>query len=848
MLDRITNAHRQSPCRPVPKPGGRPPNGTDGKKCKWDQREGCWCWWQSDGSRYKPQTDAERQKLSRQRKKDEQRQAERATNAAAQQARRDAMPKEKVWEEQYAQQRAQQERRAAYDDEQRQMERDASAKAQRDRRGVTSLYNALQLPVGQREDRLLYDLHASGSGFATVNSSRLPTLEEGSALHTECVNTVREEIRLRGKVTIADRARMISTYAERQREAAQLRSCGCCGTRDPSMWYSEPKRLHELPMDHWARIDDAAYTDLLNANVLELMNVKEEKVPVPRVEWHNCFECGGSAYHVIPEAVECDENDMPCIYVCKHCHKHWSRPRGEPVCERMDGRYDHLYWQGAPNASVAAGDDFGRISHLKAKYGIETRRSRLEQLVLASARTQYVSYKVVAFDNQTQRRRLHGHTISFPHAPQNFSSVKLTFRPARALTDERRRKVVSWLASTVGVAVAVVCLGDCSDDAHGLQLPVTIGPMPTGMAETVGAKLRACTADLAEVVKRFGVPLVAVEEPRLESTIWTFCEAVLHAAGATAKPQRDLCVYRRSHVCCFDDARLAVDAVAIQFVGPRMCQTRLDRCAMSLFKEDGDLALRPPVLWNELYMRALIHGEEIIFEGKPIKEQYAALKGLIDSFNARDPKDDQAKMPMAFQHCVQKIHDTAIERCTQASDIANVRSHAQSGVHSAIEDLDEEAASRQTDEAAASRQADQYELDPHMAHVGIFDRHDRKESNTLSGVGDLADAVLSGPADGVGSADTPGVTESGERTREPLVLRRGEMALDDYESAAEVLYRSCWYAPCRASAPRHRLIACGSVCAGTYFHSAVASRWVRASADDNAIACSRTSTTASPTA
>ena len=158
--------------------------------------------------------------------------------------------------------------------------------------------------------------------------------------------------------------------------------------------------------------------------------------------------------------------------------------------------------------------------------------------------------QVVAFDNQTQRRRLHGHTISFPHAPQRFSSVKLTFRPSRALTDERRRKdVVKWLASRVGVAVAVVCLGDCSDDAHGLQLPVTIGPLPTGMAETVGDKLRACTADLAEVVKIFGVPLVAVEEPCLETKMWTFCEAVLHAA---------------------------VDAVAIQFVGPSgLCQTRL---------------------------------------------------------------------------------------------------------------------------------------------------------------------------------------------------------------------------------------------------------------------------------
>ena len=249
--------------------------------------------------------------------------------------------------------------------------------------------------------------------------------------------------------------------------------------------------------------------------------------------------------------------------------------------------------------------------------------------------------------------------------------------------------------------------------------------------------------------------------------------------------------------------RAAVDAVAIQFVGPSgLCQTRLDKCAMSLYKEDGDLALRPRVLWNELYMRAVLHGDEVIFEGKPIQEQSAAVKALIDSFNA----EEQIK-----KRCVQKVHNIAIERCTQASDIANVRSHAQSGVHSAIEDLDEEAVSRQSDQEAASRQAAQYELDPLMAHVGIFDRHDRKESNTLSGVADLADAVLSGPTDGDGSADTPGVMESGKRTREPLVLRRDDVALDDYESGAEVLYRSCWYAPCRAPAPRHRLIPCGSV-------------------------------------
>ena len=59
---------------------------------------------------------------------------------------------------------------------------------------------------------MLYDFHASGSGFTTVNSKRLRTLEEGSTLHEECVKDVLEEIGLRGNVAIADRARMVSAY------------------------------------------------------------------------------------------------------------------------------------------------------------------------------------------------------------------------------------------------------------------------------------------------------------------------------------------------------------------------------------------------------------------------------------------------------------------------------------------------------------------------------------------------------------------------------------------------------------------------------------------------------------
>jgi hypothetical protein len=147
---------------------------------------------------------------------DEQRRVEQEAQAAAQRERRDALPKDTYWEERYAQQQAQEKRRADLTDEQRQLERAAWAKAQRERRSVTPLYNALQLPVGQREDQLLYDLHASGSGFTTANSARLRTLEEGTPWHTECVNTVRKEIRLRGHVDVVDRARMVCAFKDCQ--------------------------------------------------------------------------------------------------------------------------------------------------------------------------------------------------------------------------------------------------------------------------------------------------------------------------------------------------------------------------------------------------------------------------------------------------------------------------------------------------------------------------------------------------------------------------------------------------------------------------------------------------------
>ena len=49
--------------------------------------------------------------------------------------------------------------------------------------------------------------------------------------------------------------------------------------------------------------------------------------------------------------------------------------------------------------------------------GIDVDVSVLERLVLAEARPHHVVYKVVAYGEKTERKRLHGHSIVCPQAP-----------------------------------------------------------------------------------------------------------------------------------------------------------------------------------------------------------------------------------------------------------------------------------------------------------------------------------------------------------------------------------------------------------------------------------------------
>ena len=79
--------------------------------------------------------------------------------------------------------------------------------------------------------------------------------------------------------------------------------------------------------------------------------------------------------------------------------------------------YDDLYSFNAPSRSIAGGADFGRLGGL-AQLGISVDVSTLERLVLAEARCHHVVFKVVAYEGETERKRLHGHSIVCPHKPE----------------------------------------------------------------------------------------------------------------------------------------------------------------------------------------------------------------------------------------------------------------------------------------------------------------------------------------------------------------------------------------------------------------------------------------------
>ena len=233
-------------------------------------------------------------------------------------------------------------------------------------------------------------------------------------------------------------------------------NCGSCGLRDPTEKYEELD-LTSISPKRWLHVGNDALERLRATPSMTMLrlggaaaDVAYEEVEVHRSLLHTMAEVDGHHYHVVPEAVFGGSKVM----LCPRCRRGFDgsaygerRERCEvvpssssngggrveeeegeegvpsPVADdgtitrddnppTIDG-FDDLYCKNAPPSSIAAGADFGRLSGLAA-LGIATDVSTLERLVLAEARCHHVVFKVVAYGNETDRQRLHGHSIVCP--------------------------------------------------------------------------------------------------------------------------------------------------------------------------------------------------------------------------------------------------------------------------------------------------------------------------------------------------------------------------------------------------------------------------------------------------
>ena len=197
----------------------------------------------------------------------------------------------------------------------------------------------------------------------------------------------------------------------------QMHVCGTCGIRDIFDKYNKSVVLSDVCEEHWLRVGTEAYSRLKNCDEFELLKLGSsggyESVHIQRAMLHSLTEVGGRAYHVIPESVM----DGNMVKLCKRCSRNWDnkiiakRPVALDVVANTD--FEDMYASNAPASSIAHGDDFGRLSGLQGK-GIQTDVSTLERLVLAEARCHQIVYKVVAYGDATDRKRLHGHSIVCP--------------------------------------------------------------------------------------------------------------------------------------------------------------------------------------------------------------------------------------------------------------------------------------------------------------------------------------------------------------------------------------------------------------------------------------------------
>ena len=225
--------------------------------------------------------------------------------------------------------------------------------------------------------------------------------------------------------------------------------------------------------------------------------------------------------------------------------------------------FDDLYSSNAPKDSIAAGMDFGRLAALR-ELGIATDVSTLERLVLAEVRCHHVVYKVVAYGEETERQRLHGHSIVAPQKAERvggrdepfgmaamraaFAAVRIVFvgpngtqtkleRAALKIRDLRLRPEVIFNFLTI------------RHELHGGQPPPTLEDVRAlvdehgGLAAHIADHARH-TDQAAGAVERATAPsdvagVRATAQSRARASLEEDVEATAAAADEALEPSMD---------------------------------------------------------------------------------------------------------------------------------------------------------------------------------------------------------------------------------------------------------------------------------------------------------------------
>ena len=311
----------------------------------------------------------------------------------------------------------------------------ARAKARQDaaileRDRATDAASKRQQRLANRHDKtaddLLFELHASGAAFHTANSRHLHFFDLESGEYKQISSDVAKDLNTYARVGLHDQAECVRRYADRAK--IKMKVCAACGLRDPEKVYKDCGRLQDLRPDHWMCVPEEPLARLDSMPPIELCKRGAdgtfETVRVRRRDLLNLHEFEGKCYHVVPEAVY----DNGRIDLCPCCASKAHGAAGKADrCAREDDldasdrgqSFSDLYSKNAPVNAIAHASfnkngshygDFGRLSELR-KLGVPTDASILERMTVADARCHKVVYKIVAYGNETERRRLHGHTI-----------------------------------------------------------------------------------------------------------------------------------------------------------------------------------------------------------------------------------------------------------------------------------------------------------------------------------------------------------------------------------------------------------------------------------------------------